>query len=43
VIASFIGAGPLVILSGLGLVHERRVPAETEVLARSVHTTAVTA
>jgi hypothetical protein len=40
-IASFIGAGLLLILSGL--VHERRVPVEVEVLAGSVHTTAVTA
>ena len=42
-IASFIGAGLLLILSILGLVHERRVPAETEVLAKTAHTTAVTA
>ena len=34
-IASFIGAGLLPILSILGLVHERRVPAETEVLAKT--------
>ena len=42
-IASFIGAGLLLILSAIGLVHERRVPAEAEVLAKSVHTSAVTA
>jgi hypothetical protein len=42
-IASFIGAGLLLILSILGLVHERRVPAETEVLAKTVHTSSVTA
>ena len=42
-IASFIGAGLLLILSILGLVHERRVPAETEVLAKAVHTSTVTA
>ena len=42
-IASFIGAGLLLILSGLGLVQQRRVPAEAEVLAGSMHTTAVTA
>ena len=42
-IASFIGAGLLLILSILGLVHERRVPAETEVLAKTVRTTTVTA
>jgi hypothetical protein len=42
-IASFIGAGLLLILSVLGLVHERRVPAETEVLAKTVTTTPVTA
>lgn len=42
-IASFIGAGLLLILSVLGLVHERRVPAETEVLAKTVHTSTVTA
>jgi hypothetical protein len=33
----------LLILSILGLVHERRVPAETEVLAKTVHTSSVTA
>ena len=42
-IASVIGAGLLLILSGLSLVHERRGPAQVEVLAQSVHTTAVTA
>jgi hypothetical protein len=42
-IASFIGAGLLLILSAIGLVHERRVPAEAEVLAKPVHTSAVTA
>ena len=42
-IASFIGAGLLLILSILGLVHERRVPAETEVLAKTARTTTVTA
>ena len=42
-IASFIGAGLLLILSILGLVHERRVPAETEVLAKTVHPTTATA
>ena len=42
-IASFIGAGLLLILSILGLVHERRVPAETEVLAKTAHTAAATA
>lgn len=42
-IASFIGAGLLLILSITGLVHGRRVPAETEVLAKTVHTSTVTA
>ena len=42
-IASFIGAGLLLILSIFGLVHERRVPAETEVLAKTARTTTVTA
>ena len=42
-IASFTGAGLLLILSILGLVHERRVPAETEVLAKTAHPTTVTA
>ena len=36
-IASFAGAAILLILSILGLVHERRVPAEKEVLAKTVH------
>jgi hypothetical protein len=42
-IASFIGAGLLLILSVIGLVHERRVPAEKEVLAKTVHATTATA
>ena len=42
-IASFIGAGLLLILSIVGIVHERRVPAEREVLAKTVHPTAATA
>jgi hypothetical protein len=42
-IASFIGAGLLLILSAIGLVHERRVPAEAEVLAKPVRTSTVTA
>ena len=42
-IASFIGAGLLLILSAIGLVHERHVPAETEVLAKTVHATPATA
>ena len=42
-IASFIGAGLMFILWIAGLVHRRRVPAETEVLAKSVHTSTVTA
>lgn len=42
-IASFIGAGLMLILSILGLVHERRVPAEAEVLAKTVRTTPATA
>jgi hypothetical protein len=42
-IASFMRAGLLLIRSGLGLVYERRVTAGVEVLAMSVHTTAVTA
>jgi hypothetical protein len=42
-IASFIGAGLLLILSAIGLVHERRVPAEAEVLAKPVHASTVTA
>lgn len=42
-IASFIGAGLLLILSIAGLVHGRRVPAETEVLAKTMHASTVTA
>ena len=42
-IASFIGAGLLLILSIIGLVHGRRVPAETEILAKTAHTSPVTA
>jgi hypothetical protein len=42
-IASFTGAGLLLILSVLGLVHGRRTPADTEVLAKTVHDSAVTA
>ena len=42
-IASFIGAALMLILSILGVVHERRVPAEKEVLAKTVHPTAATA
>ena len=42
-ITSFIGAGLLLILSATGLVHSRRVPAETEVLTKTVHTSTVTA
>jgi hypothetical protein len=42
-IASFTGAGLLLILSAIGLIHRRRVPAETEVLAKTVHTSTVTA
>ena len=42
-IASFAGAAILLILSILGLVHERRVPAEKEVLAKTVHPTTATA
>jgi len=34
-IVSFIGAGILLILSGLGLVHARRVPAAAEILTRN--------
>jgi hypothetical protein len=41
-IASFAGAGLLLILSALGLVHERRVPAETEVLAKILQTSSAT-
>jgi hypothetical protein len=42
-IASFIGAGLLLVLAALGLVHGRRVPAEAEVLAKTVHTSTATA
>ena len=42
-IASFVGAGLLLILSIVGLVHGRRVPADTEVLAKTVHPTPVNA
>jgi hypothetical protein len=42
-IASFAGAGLLLILSIAGLVHGRRVPAETEVLAKTVHPSTVNA
>jgi hypothetical protein len=42
-IASFAGAGLLLILSIAGLVHERRVPAETEVLAKTMHPSTVNA
>jgi len=42
-IASFAGAGLLLILSIAGLVHERRAPAETEVLAKTVHASTATA
>ena len=42
-IASFIGAGLMLILSIIGLVHGRRVTAETEVLGKAVHTSPVTA
>ncbi|MGH3121908.1 MAG: hypothetical protein ACRDND_12910 [Streptosporangiaceae bacterium] len=37
-IASFTGAGLLLILSALGLAHERRVPAGAQVLAKTAHT-----
>lgn len=40
---SFTGAGLLLIPSAIGLAHGRRVPAETEVLAKTVHTSTVTA
>jgi hypothetical protein len=42
-ITSFIGAGLLLILSAIGLVHGRRVPAEKEVLGKTVHPSTVTA
>src|SRR5450755_4067267 len=41
-IASFTGAVLLLILSAIGLVHGRRVPAETEVLAKTTHAHPVT-
>jgi hypothetical protein len=42
-IASFAGAGLLLILSIAGLLHGRRVPADTEVLAKTVHPSTVNA
>ncbi len=42
-IASFIGAGLILILSIIGLFHGRRVTAETEVLGKTVQTSAVNA
>jgi hypothetical protein len=42
-IASFTGGVLLLILSAIGLVHGRRVPAEAEVLAKTVHTSTATA
>ncbi len=42
-ITSFVGAGLLLILSIFGIVHERRVPAEKEVFAKTVHPTTATA
>ncbi len=42
-IASFAGAALLLILSIAGLVHGRRVSAGTEVLAKTMHPTTVTA
>jgi hypothetical protein len=42
-IAAFTGAGLLLILSIAGLVHGRRVTAETEVLGRAVHPSAASA
>lgn len=42
-IASFTGAGLLLVLSAIGLVHERRVPTEAEVLAKTVRASTVTA
>ncbi len=38
-IASFTGAGLLLILSIAGLFHERSVPAEKEVFAKTIHPT----
>ena len=42
-IASFIGAGLILILSIAGLIHGRRVTAETEVLGKAVQTSAASA
>jgi hypothetical protein len=42
-IASFIGAALMLVLSTLGVVHERRVPAEKEVFAKTVTPTTATA
>ncbi len=42
-IASFIGAGLILILSIIGLFHGRRVTAETEVLGKTVQTSAASA
>jgi hypothetical protein len=42
-IASFAGAGLLLILSIAGLMHGRRVPAETEMLPTTVHPSTVNA
>jgi hypothetical protein len=42
-IASFAGAALLLILSIAGLLHGRRVPAETEVLPKTVHPSTVNA
>jgi hypothetical protein len=42
-IAAFTGAGLLLILSIAGLVHGRRVMAETGVLGRAVHPSAASA
>jgi hypothetical protein len=39
----FTGAGLLLILSVIGLAHGRRVPAETQVLAKTAHGSTVTA
>ena len=41
-IASFTGAVLLLILSAIGLVHGRRVPAQTEVLDKTAHASTVT-
>ena len=42
-IASFTGAVLLLILSAIGLAHSRKVPADTEVLAKTTHPHPVTA